>query len=734
MQSSYIQRSGGRGRGDKVEEANVRMAVEHSAREKRDGRRGKGRRSGHDIKLPSPKMTPEEVVGDLKRLGIKPFTLNDWAPAVDDGAGAFPPGYRESVPPGDALAVSAPSGRDPISGDPSSLQELVKIEGGSWYFPEAKFVFTNQTVPDDSQTTVEPSIATDEPKSKAPVLFHGRKRAVIDLIDRRDGRRSTSFSYAAKHLGNSDLTRDWAGLMGGNAELGVAAIKRVMWYYTSEVSRLMRIGALDSRFARAATIDVYSVSLALLDRVTGMAGLETGADMTALEILRGGMNDDIMRTALEPMLAGGVPEDGGLGLCYTFKLIPEISIRGRVLTVQLRDAGQRILHPRMAVNDFVNTMEANIRLSGWDDMSTPWDSGGRPSLGRMQYEVELRVNMTTNNGHHMIAFDINPSEDFSVPAPNTARPGHNVKLRDVLARVTTFQVISGRITSEPIPFYIENGGLASGRVVIHAFCGVNPSMEGEYHAWANIADAETRGHDIAECMNSVTDGVVGLLVSMAKQMKSNEEGRIPHVRIQEGVGSFYPAHIATTVGNLIGTRYATHYETYYLQAGQSILLARNSDSVVPSKRVGQFLMKMCAVVLEKTRLSAGDEASLQAMFRLYYAVHIYTELVGSLQNKTTAVSDNIFALVDLVNSMSAGSRHDVIYTAIISMAKDKVHELHTEFKVLFLEGVGSNDRPDRMYDYARLSGGVSEEMENLGEQIIDVLRSHSFERNFGRNL
>ena len=516
--------------------------------------------------------------------------------------------------------------------------------------------------------------------------------------DHKDNMRAVSYSYARKQLGaGADGLHDWATMTLYNHEDAMSVFKRVLRRFVYLIDEGLRSGSIDQTFANQATVDILSIGQEVL------AFLDTRQILNQSLSVEQGMADSKIDSLLSPVFSHKVLMDGSQGVCYTELLKPSTSIgsmdRMTVHTMTLSDRGRRKLHPRM--NRFDNIDESGVRLllSGWDARDLPIsDVAGRNH--KVKYELDLRMSVTGNNGHYMVAFDMEPhAENFD---------GYSV--RDMIIRSTTLRVMSSTENDKiSVPFYVENGGVLRGRVVLHIFCGVS-LVEPSTLSLSNAAPAG--GHDTAACLMAVLDGVTGLLVTAASQA-GGRAVREKKIRVQRGTGSFYPAHVATMIGNLFGTP-VTHYEAHHMATIRSTLLTMGAvDYITPEQRVGEFLV-MCSASSGSGQISEEDKDALKALISLSMGVQIYNQLVryyGGGGEAPTVDEEHLDKLTGIIARAGSGRKRGRMASFIRQMA------------TVQYDAILAPVDPVASPNWAR-------ELRNLGTEIIRTLKETSLENHY----
>lgn len=301
----------------------------------------------------------------------------------------------------------------------------------------------------------------------------------------------------------------------------------------------------------------------------------------------------------------------------------------------------------------------------------------------------------------MIAFDMKPHASVL----------HGYKVRDMIARATTLRVMSSTENDMvPIPFYVENGGLLRGRIVLHIFCGVSKAIPSTL-SLSNAAPAG--GYDTAACLNSVLDGVAGLLVTVATQAgRRNTQHREKKIRVQRGIGSFYPAHVATMVGNMFGAP-VTHYEINHMLTTMSTLLTMGGlDFIAPERRIGEFLLS-CYQRYVMGAIAEPDMNAMRALITLTMGVQTYNQLVrhyGEGGQAPEVEGGLLDKLVNMIARAEPGRRRRRIHSFIKKLATVQINAMLN---------------PPSGQEEAH-----SNELHAFGDEIISALREGSFEGHY----
>lgn len=528
------------------------------------------------------------------------------------------------------------------------------------------------------------------PQQRPGVDFSSMSRPTVEIVKHRDNMRSVSYPYAAKLLKDERRLADWGETLEEDQELSTRALRRVLLVFRQVVDQRERrfddptAGVFSTDFVMRGTIDAMSIVLELLRTLGGRSKFDRVRHIEA------GRGDAFIKRMLVPLCVNSLrmigESDDSQGLCYTERLTPsneDLTFEGTnsnregryvVKSIVLDDRNRRTLHPRMTANDIVHPSTGNaleLELSGTDLQVTA------PVVkARRQYSVVLRMSSTSNNGHHMVAFDIDPDFDFD-----------GVTLYRALMSMTRLRVKSGPNPNEGVPFYIENGGLKHGRVRLHIFSGVGASVPSVLPLHKSVSADE---RDTAACLRLALDGVLGLIVSIAAQTQRKRGMRVGQtIRVQAGVGSFYPVRIATLVGNLmyvtddLGERkrdYTTVAEAHNIVGGSRLL------QTSPGERVGSFIEKVVLLKAERRTVADSELKAYTALMGLYHAVHLYIEILRMHMPKNadvTALSNRDDLELILKTVYNAGAEKRAVLHRVIMRMVDS----HT-VALMDLAGVG----------------------------------------------
>lgn len=502
---------------------------------------------------------------------------------------------------------------------------MVLLSTGEYGFPQAEET--------DLEARVRKRYGDAEARSFRRAASRDRERPVLEEQKDKDYMRSVSFPWAKSILTDRlSSLHDWAALTGHEPHLAQAMFKRVLERFVKLVEEEVEAERVNATFTQRATTDIYSIGLEVLTRVS-----ERGLVDAKAAIMNGEMDTEIDRLLLPTFSVKALVEKDQ-SLCYTDRLKPSPHVLNTgghsTTTVTFTDLGHRKFFMRKNRHD-VTGERVILHLTGWDMRETFTDEDMEGSVRRnpkMQYDIKLDMAVTSSSGHHMVSFDMDPQENVA-----------GYKCFDILRRCTTLRIESSSVDRQmPTPYMIENGGLPHGRVRLHFFRGCKPTSTGP----VSVSTAEaTSGYDTAACLNTVTHDVAGLLVSVAVQATRKTSRDHKRIQVQAGVGSGFPAQVATMIGNMFGTpvtvlelelmpsveahhafmrrRLAILKETATVEA---MMAVGGLDFLEPSMRVASFLQS-CYQSIQSGAVDESDMKVMEALYKLNAAVEIYNDLI-----------------------------------------------------------------------------------------------------------